>query len=151
MVFKRRQKATARTEREEEERAAVTAYSGPVCSTHQWRQNTRSENPKLLIDGEGKRKTMCDFPREKWIFYCDHLKAGRRRIGASEEEKDHTEKRGSRVADCPQAAKKLCFFFKKQKRRRFYLTGCTRTCSWHHGLWLNCELKKKVWKLSQEE
>lgn len=36
-------------------------------------------------------------------------------IGASEEEKDHTEKRGSRVADCTQAAKKLCvcvFFFK---------------------------------------
>lgn len=48
MVFKRRQKATARTEsEEEEERAAVSARSGPASSAHHSRLNNCTEKLKI--------------------------------------------------------------------------------------------------------
>lgn len=48
MVFKRRQKATARTEsEEEEERAAVSARSGPASSAHHSRLNNCTERLKI--------------------------------------------------------------------------------------------------------
>lgn len=44
---------------------------------------------------------------------------------------------GCRVTVC------LNIFKRDRKRRRsLRFVGCTRSRSWHHGLWLNCEVKK---------
>lgn len=149
MVFKRRQKATARTEsEEEEERAAVTAYSGPASSTHQWGQN-KSENPlkKLRIYGKTNSKNTLSWLwfclGEKWI--CDNTiwrqSAEDLRVGGGDG--PYRETWFAFSTGCEEN----CTFSKQKKRRRLYLIGCIRTCSWHCRLWLNCELKERGFKV----
>lgn len=89
----------------------VTAYSelrsAPLIS-----EDKTSLKTPLNCDSTGKETLkyaqLTDFLWEKWIALQHHLKTGRRRIGASAEEKDRTEKRGTRAA-CSQAVEKLCF------------------------------------------
>lgn len=149
MVFKRRQQATARTARGGggESRGYCAQWARQLHSSVKIKQVEKPpicetavketlEYVQLIVIFSGRSKC--------FLTPSEDSSADDRRVGG------YGEKRGSRVA-CASALKKLCFSKKQIKRRRIYLIGCLGSCSWHRGLWLNCEVKKKGLKLSQEE